>query len=820
MSKSKVLSLLIILALLSVALASLGLPQPMMAMSEQFSAIQDTYIREDEPTTYHDEDSLSVGVIGSDGTARSVLVFPVNWGTDIPDGVTITEATLTLDPTSSSGDPMTIVVQRLRRLTMLDAQANWNDYKSGSTWGTAGAASSTTDYSTSGQTSEAYSGSGLDPIYFDVTTQVQYAQTNDLDVGFRVVADIETAYDFINFEDTEDSSTPPVLTITYAIPMETTYPPTVTTGTYSNVSNTTTKLYGDITYVDNGLAALEGFEWGIDSDPLSDDGGNIDWTVTVGGSSKAEIDTAQHYAGTRSAMFYYDGSNVPSGTFAKTALTATEAISLQVRKDSAAQPMLYHGNGAKFINVMYSTDEKLKYATDGPTWHDTGITININTWTQLELANIDWATGTYDIYQDGFLVYEGAEMRTGSSFSGQVRIQDGAVGYCWIDNIGFRPYVVERGFQYGLTETPTWSASEFGLFSTGNYDLTITGLDPDTEYYYRAYVSNEEGTAYGTWGAFNTIGPPTITTVDASNIGSTTARLNSALSDDGSDDCTIKFGWGLTSESAVEDYDSSETVAGTYNTGQYPYLDVVGLLPGYTYYFRVSATNDGGTDTGDELTFDTIAGLSAPTNFIGYPLSTSISLSWSKGSGSTNTLVRYSATAYPTLITGGTYVYSGPSTTYTLEGLSSGTTYYFSAWGESGGNYSASYATLLMTTSGSGAGTTPDVDVPTEPSRWFSAPDYTSMDGLGIAYDAFNTILDIGNIPRETGWFLTAVLLAVVFGLLAYLKLGKKLLIGMVVLTVCLALGYFMKLVPFWLPLMTLILVIAFSMTHKQVNEG
>ena len=59
-----------------------------------------------------------------------------------------------------------------------------------------------------------------------------------------------------------------------------------------------------------------------------------------------------------------------------------------------------------------------------------------------------------------------------------------------------------RGFKYGLTETDTWSISEGGSFGVGQYALTITGLDPDTTYYIRAFVANEYGIFYGDYISF------------------------------------------------------------------------------------------------------------------------------------------------------------------------------------------------------------------------------------------------------------------------------------------------------------------------------
>ena len=64
----------------------------------------------------------------------------------------------------------------------------------------------------------------------------------------------------------------------------------------------------------------------------------------------------------------------------------------------------------------------------------------------------------------------------------------------------------ERGFQYGLSEAPTWSVAETGVFTgTGDFSLLISGLLPETTYYGRAYVTNDFGTDYSDWISFTTI---------------------------------------------------------------------------------------------------------------------------------------------------------------------------------------------------------------------------------------------------------------------------------------------------------------------------
>jgi hypothetical protein len=627
--KSKVV-LVILCLLLLIGLPAVT-PQPVHASSVSIIyATKDNYIDKLYPTTnYGTSQSLKVGEPASGYPQRGLLEFAISWGTTIPSGAVITDAILYMYYGGVGGDnnPVgrTIRVQRMLRLTWSETTSNWNSYKSGSSWTTAGCGSSASDYTTSGQAS-AVVGAGAGWMYWNILTQVQWAQTNGVNVAVRAVDSSETSPYFASFSSIEgNSALRPYLYITYIAA------PTVTTGIATDVLNTSATLGGTIT--------------------------------STGGSS-----------------------------------------------------------------------------------------------------------------------------------------------------------VTTRGFKYGLTQTPTWDTHQTGSFGTGSYTLGIASLSPGTLYWFRAYATNAAGTSYGSWVSFTTKDLPSITTLDASNVASTSARLNSALASDGGDDCTIEFGWGLSPGANIEDYDNHETLPGTYNTGAYPYLDVGDLLAGYTYYFRVSATNSIGTDIGEQLTFETEIILSAPTNFVGYPESTSISLSWSKGVGATNTMVRYGATDYPGTTTDGTEAYFGPGGTYTLGSLSSGKTYYFSAWGESGGNYSGNYTTFLMTTSASTGGTTPDMDIPTQPPGWFTT-DYTAMSGLGFIYDSINAAADTGEIPRATAWFWLALGLAFLAGLIGYLLLGKKLLIAMICMTVVLALEYFTQQVPWWLPLMTLILVIAFSSTHKEVSQ-
>jgi len=68
-------------------------------------------------------------------------------------------------------------------------------------------------------------------------------------------------------------------------------------------------------------------------------------------------------------------------------------------------------------------------------------------------------------------------------------------------------------------------------------------------------------------------------------------------------------------------------------------------------------------------------------------------LTWTKGTSAANTIIRYSTTNYPISPTSGDAVYSGTGITTTHSALTPDTRYYYSAWSETDGTYSATYAT-------------------------------------------------------------------------------------------------------------------------------
>lgn len=346
----------------------------------------------------------------------------------------------------------------------------------------------------------------------------------------------------------------------------------------------------------------------------------------------------------------------------------------------------------------------------------------------------------------------------------------------------------------------------------------IAGTAPTGEEEVFIYSSEEAGTDKDPYLVVTSVSAPAITSNAASNIANTTARLNSTVDDDGGESCETRYGYGTTSQAAVDfaDYDTvTDWVAGA-DTGEHPYVDVDTLLAGTTYYYRVQIKNTHSTVTSDEITFDTLAAISEPSNFRAFPEAESVVLTWAKGSGSTNTMVRYSFTAYPTAVGEGTQLYLGTGSTTTHTGLSQGTTIYYSAWGEDGGDYSAAYVSTMTTTTG-GAGAAENPDTPTAPTGWLQAPDYTNLSGLPIVYDIANQVFTNIEMPLATGWFLLAILSSIIASIAIYL--WKHSLAGaLVVLCVMLCAWWGVEILPLWIMALSLIGIIGIGISRRSIG--
>ena len=241
----------------------------------------------------------------------------------------------------------------------------------------------------------------------------------------------------------------------------------------------------------------------------------------------------------------------------------------------------------------------------------------------------------------------------------------------------------------------TWTTTEWQntLETDATYYEDLTGLEEETEYEFQTQAKNSAGE--GVWSSsayFETgITVPTVTTQAATNVEETTATGNGNIISVNDGSCDYRGVEWDTDSGAPYTYDATD--AGSFGTGAFT-KGMTGLNPGTLYYYRAKAHNSAGWGYGAEETFLTKP--NNPTTFVATPGDTQVSLSWVKGTGAENTIIRGKIDSYPANYDTDTDVYSGTGTATTHTGLTNNDHWYYRAWSKTTEGaltqYSDSYA--------------------------------------------------------------------------------------------------------------------------------
>ena len=170
------------------------------------------------------------------------------------------------------------------------------------------------------------------------------------------------------------------------------------------------------------------------------------------------------------------------------------------------------------------------------------------------------------------------------------------------------------GVCYSLQNEPDINASttESQVFDSIQ-SILISGLNPNTTYYARAFAKNEIGIGYGITLVFNTSSTsvPAISTIQATNITASSAQVGGTIQSDGGLSITSK-GVCYSSTSATPTLSGLIVSAGGGN-GSFTSA-LANLQSSTTYYSRAYATNSMGTSYAQTISFTTA---SAPDALVG-----------------------------------------------------------------------------------------------------------------------------------------------------------------------------------------------------------
>ena len=251
---------------------------------------------------------------------------------------------------------------------------------------------------------------------------------------------------------------------------------------------------------------------------------------------------------------------------------------------------------------------------------------------------------------------------------------------------------------------------------TESVSLDTTGLTAATVYYFQVKATNSQGSTYGAVLSY-VAGAPTVLTLAATNVQTTTATINGSVLPNGSNVTAVKYCYLAASDNPLVDPTGgiadcfggtpsvtpvnapTTSILGTTATVTSEPLNLTSLSPGSTYFFQIMATNARGTSYGDVLSFTVGVPVVTTGGINGFPLSDratvtgvlnptgdlnavpSFCLSQNDDEGSTPGLLASCAQYEVANLASGI---TAPATTdinisYAFIGLSPNTTYYYQA---------------------------------------------------------------------------------------------------------------------------------------------
>ena len=163
--------------------------------------------------------------------------------------------------------------------------------------------------------------------------------------------------------------------------------------------------------------------------------------------------------------------------------------------------------------------------------------------------------------------------------------------------------IKEYGFYWGTTDK-TANKQKVGTFIDSKFAYTITLLESETTYYFKAYAVNEKGESVGEIRTFKSLnknvadGIPVVVTNNATNITASNATLNGVITDSGNGNIELRGFYFGTNPNPTIRYVANN------NSNTFSYI-IDNLSEQTTYYYKAFAKNSSGYSYGDVKSFTT-----------------------------------------------------------------------------------------------------------------------------------------------------------------------------------------------------------------------
>jgi len=390
----------------------------------------------------------------------------------------------------------------------------------------------------------------------------------------------------------------------------------------SDVTTTSAVLSGNIT-ADNGERITErGFVWmegtgkpTTDSNKLKVSGTVGEFNATLKGLSPNRKYSFCAYAVNAEGTSY---GEVKTFTTAVALPVLSEVIVSSITSTSVKLSGIVADHGGETVTEVgfyYSTEADVNPETSkkvSQIYADDSFTIDVE---ELEIFT-RYYVRAYAKNSAGIAVSEVKDFMTASSSpsvqtvgASDITMESATLAGKVISDNG--EDVTERGFVWLRGEdVPTMDSYILRVSGTADdFTATLSGLEPNARYSFRAYAINAKGTSLGETKTFSTVaGLPVISAISVTDITSTTASFSGVIADhNGANISEVGFYY---STSEQVDPTSSVKVVQAYSKDSFS-ASVSGLSVNTRYYVKAFATNSAGTAYSDVASFNTLS--SVPT---------------------------------------------------------------------------------------------------------------------------------------------------------------------------------------------------------------